>query len=372
MQDPEPTPIPDIEDIQAQRRKHGLNDIDSRRWRTFTYEQTCGEATVFYQDGMVVENIKAWTPFEVLSCGRCLANSFLTVIIAYIWQQWFQGIFSELAKQSEEYYTYHQDPYTLHAITIERFDYRLIEIMADVRNLSGEHLDGRVTLLRPDQTTKIGLMSTITVCKLKKAVNGKQAVLDIGNVTGKYMVVTAPARIWACQLEFLELPTGTLAENGEYCGYAACRVVGEMLGRSPWRVLNMSEAARSGSGPSAPGLREVGIFGLGVGQIDGPVAPSPTGALRGAVCNRGLYEHIQIMLYEYQISEEEFGALEKKLRYGFMEERTGQTLPSNGSDLRLIHMRNMPWACVRDINITLAWLLYKSLVATQRIVDTPY
>ena len=299
-------------------------------------------------------------------------NSFLTFIIAYIWQQWFQGIFGELAKQSKETHTYHQDPYTLHAITIERFNDWIMEIMADVRNSTGKHLDGRVILLRPDQTTKIGLMITITVCKKTKEVNGKQAVLDIGNVTGKYMVVTAPARISACQLEFLELPTGTLGENGQYCGYAACSVVGEMLGRPPWRVLNVSEAARSGSGPSAPGLREVGNFGLGVGQIDGPVARSPIGALRGAVRNRGTYEHIQIMLYEYQISEEEFGALEGKLRYGFMEERTGQKLPRNGSDLRLIHMRNMPWACVRDINITLAWALYKSLVATQRIVNSPY
>lgn len=77
MQEPEPTPIPNIEDIQAQRRKHGLDDIDSSSWRTFTYEQPCGEATVFYQDGMVVEDIKAWTAFEVLSCGRCLAIHFL-------------------------------------------------------------------------------------------------------------------------------------------------------------------------------------------------------------------------------------------------------------------------------------------------------
>ncbi|PVH86253.1 hypothetical protein DL98DRAFT_650301 [Cadophora sp. DSE1049] len=314
-QEAESATIQSFDDIQAQRRKHRLPAIDSRYWRAFIYEQVCGEVPVYYQD---------------------------------------------LGRQNEEVHPFHKDPYTLHAITIESFNGRYMEIMADVRNSAGNHLPGTVNLLRPTETTEIGVMITI-VCKDTKRDTENQGPWD--TATNKYMLVTAQPRISAGQLEFLELPTGRLDTNGKLRGIGVWDKIEQLLPQSPSRVLNMSEVAISGSHPGCPGLLPAGTYALGIGQL--PFFPD--GELRGTIRYKNTYEHTQIMLFEYRLSKEDFESLEKRVRNGYMDHRGVKDLPDDGSTLRLIRMRNMPWACAKDFSITLAWALYNNLESTRRI-----
>ncbi|KAH7390210.1 hypothetical protein BKA64DRAFT_117425 [Cadophora sp. MPI-SDFR-AT-0126] len=319
-------------DVERQRRKHGLMETDLTWWRSFIYERSGVEMTVFCPKDMLVQEIiqiKAWKSLE----------------------DWAKALFTNLNSQTDEAHPFHRDPYTLHGITVESFNGRWMQIMADIRNSAGIHLPGLVDLVSPEATTGVGVMVTI----VHKDTEDRD---PWGTATKKYMLVTSLPRISAGQIDFLELPMGRLEADGRVRGITAWEEITRFLPIPPSLTLNMSDIAITGSAPGSPGLEQGSNFALGCPR---------NGELRGAIFNRYSYQHTQIMLYEYRMSTKEFNSLEDKLRIGYLEHRTGEHLPDNGTTLRLLRMGHVPSVNAKDINIILAWALYKNLEITQRI-----